>query len=71
MKNSSNNMTDSTWSTTIEDAGDGSGDGILTLPPELCELKGWKEGTILNLEVFAGILIITEVDAEKQQGLDK
>jgi hypothetical protein len=64
-------MTDSTWSTTIEDAGDGSGDGILTLPPELCELKGWKEGTILNLEVFAGILIITEVDAEKQQGLDK
>ena len=64
-------MTDSTWSTTIEDAGDGSGDGILTLPPELCELKGWKEGTILNLEVSDGILIITEVDAEKQQGLDK
>jgi len=64
-------MNNSTWSTTIEDAGDGSGDGILTLPPELCELKGWKEGTILNLEVSDGILIITEVDAEKQQGLDK
>jgi hypothetical protein len=71
MKNSSNNMNNSTWSTTIEDAGDGSGDGILTLPPELCELKGWKEGTLLNLEVSDGILIITEVDAEKQQGLDK
>ena len=64
-------MNNSTWSTTIEDAGDGSGDGILTLPPELCELKGWKEGTLLNLEVSDGILIITEVDAEKQQGLDK
>jgi antitoxin component of MazEF toxin-antitoxin module len=64
-------MTDSTWSTTIEDAGDGSGDGILTLPPELCEMKGWKEGTVLNLEVSDGILIITEVDAEKQQSLDK
>ena len=64
-------MTDTTWSTTIEDAEDGSGDGILTLPPELCELKGWKEGTVLNLEVSDGILIITEVDAEKQQSLDK
>lgn len=71
MKNLSNNMTDTTWSTTIEDAEDGSGDGILTLPPELCELKGWKEGTVLNLEVSDGILIITEVDAEKQQSLDK
>jgi antitoxin component of MazEF toxin-antitoxin module len=71
MKNLSNNMTDTTWSTTIEDAGDGSGDGILTLPPELCEMKGWKEGTVLNLEVSDGILIITEVDDEKQQSLDK
>ena len=59
-------MTDITWTTTIEDAGDGSGDGILTLPPELCELKGWKEGTVLNLEVSDGVIIITEVDAEKQ-----
>jgi predicted RecA/RadA family phage recombinase len=66
MKNSSSNMTDITWTTTIEDAGDGSGDGILTLPPELCELKGWKEGTVLNLEVSDGVIIITEVDAEKQ-----
>jgi hypothetical protein len=71
MSNSRSNMTDTTWSTTIEDAGDGSGDGILTFPPELCEMKGWKEGTVLNLEVSDGMLIITEVNAEKQQSLDK
>lgn len=45
----------------IEDAGDGSGDGILTFPPELIEETGWKEGDTLNLEVSeAGTLIITK-----------
>lgn len=37
---------------TIEDANDGSGDGILTFPPEMIEELGWKEGDILNLEVI-------------------
>jgi hypothetical protein len=50
-----------TWTTDIEDAGDGSGDGILTLPPELCELKGWKEGTVLKMTVENGVLILEEV----------
>ena len=45
----------------IEDAPDGSGDGILTFPPELIEETGWKEGDTLNLEVSeAGTLIITK-----------
>jgi hypothetical protein len=45
----------------IEDVGDGSGDGILTFPPELIEETGWKEGDTLNLEVSeAGTLIITK-----------
>ena len=45
----------------IEDAGDGSGDGILTFPPELIEQTGWKEGDTLNLEVSeAGTLIIAK-----------
>ena len=45
----------------IEDAEDGSGDGILTFPPELIEETGWKEGDTLNLEVSeAGTLIITK-----------
>lgn len=45
----------------IEDAGDGSGDGILTFPPEMIAEVGWKEGDTLNLEVSeAGTLIITK-----------
>lgn len=46
---------------TIEDAEDGSGDGILTFPPELIQETGWKEGDTLNLEVSeAGTLIISK-----------
>jgi hypothetical protein len=61
MSNSSNNTTENTWTTYIEDANDGSGDGILTLPPELCELKGWKEGTVLKMTVENGTLVLEEV----------
>ena len=50
-----------TWVSHIEDAEDGSGDGILTLPPELCELKGWKEGTVLKMTAKDGTLFLEEV----------
>ena len=61
MNNSANNTTDYSWITYIEDAEDGSGDGILTFPPELIEKMGWKEGTTLHLEVTEqGTLIITD-----------
>lgn len=40
-----------TWNGTIEDTNDGTGDAILTFPDELVMLKGWKEGTELNLTV--------------------
>ena len=61
MNNSANNTTDCSWITYIEDADDGSGDGILTFPPELIEKMGWKEGTTLHLEVAEkGTLIITK-----------
>jgi len=39
------------WTCDIEDAEDGSGDGILTFPDELVMLQGWKEGTELKLTV--------------------
>jgi hypothetical protein len=51
-------MSEMSWTTTIEDAGDGSGDGILTLPPELSEIKGWTEGTVLHIETKDGCLYI-------------
>jgi len=60
MSDSSNNTTKITWTTKFEDANDGTGDGILTFPPEVVALNGWKEGTILHLKVEDGALFISE-----------
>lgn len=53
-----------TWSASIEEANDGTGDAILTFPDELVMLKGWTEGTVLNMEVeqtlTGNVLVITE-----------
>ena len=43
---------------TIEDAPDGSGDGILTFPPELIAELGWKEGDTLSISLENDILVI-------------
>jgi hypothetical protein len=46
----------------IEDANDGSGDGILTFPEGMCEKMGWNPGDNLNLEVSEdGNLIISKI----------
>jgi hypothetical protein len=50
---------------TIEDANDGTGDGILTFPPELIEYTGWKEGDTLSLSVENGCLYIKLVEHDK------
>jgi hypothetical protein len=48
---------------TIEEADDGSGDGILTFPPEFIEKTGWKEGDTLSMEVSPlGTLILQKKD---------
>jgi hypothetical protein len=48
---------------TIEDANDGSGDGILTFPPEFLEETGWKEGDTISMEVSDdGKLILRKKD---------
>jgi len=60
MTNSSNNTSKITWTTKIEDANDGTGDGIITFPPEVTALNGWKEGTILHLKVIDGNLHISD-----------
>jgi hypothetical protein len=53
------------WICDVAEANDGTGDAILTFPDELVMLKGWKEGTVLNMEVeerpTGNVLIITEV----------
>lgn len=52
-----------TYSTIIEDAPDGSGDGILTFPDEMVEELGWKEGQKLDLYVDEhGRIILKALD---------
>ncbi len=36
------------WTLNVEEADDGSGDAILTFPPDLLEQAGWKEGDTLE-----------------------
>lgn len=38
-----------------------NGDSILQLPPELCEDMGWSDGTVLNVELVDGQIILSEV----------
>lgn len=58
------NLKNQSWPAQIFDADDGSGDGILQFPDELIQMKGWKEGTVLNMAVeetpTGNVLIITE-----------
>ena len=51
------------YTTTMEDAADGSGDGILTFPPELLVDMGWKEGDSLDISINKfGVVIIKKLD---------
>jgi hypothetical protein len=36
------------WTVTLEEAEDGSGDLILPLPQDMLELQGWREGDVLD-----------------------
>ena len=48
----------------VIEANDGTGDQILQFPQELVDEMGWKEGTVLNLEVeetpTGNVIVITE-----------
>jgi hypothetical protein len=58
------------YSSYVEETNDGTGDGILTIPDEIIEEMGWKEGTVLKLTVeetpTGNILIMTEAVANTQ-----
>jgi hypothetical protein len=43
-----------------------NGDAILELPPELCEDMGWKEGTVLNIELVDGQVVLSEVIVDEK-----
>ena len=50
------------FETVIEETKDNSGDAIITLSTEVLEELGWKEGQLLNVEVFHGVLHIWPID---------
>ena len=53
------------WICDVEEANDGTGDAIVTFPDELIMLKGWKDGTKLNMEVEqtpkGNVIVVTEI----------
>jgi hypothetical protein len=44
------NETRTSWTVTLEEAEDGSGDLVMPLPQDLLDSQGWKEGDTLNWE---------------------
>ncbi len=51
------------WTLNVEEADDGSGDDILTFPPDLLEQAGWKEGDTLNwIDQKDGSWLLKKVD---------
>jgi len=46
---------------------DENGDLVLDIPDELLDAMGWKEGTELSVEAFAGSIILREC---AQPGVD-
>ena len=52
------------WTLNVEETNDGSGDAILTFPPELLEQAGWKEGDTLKwIDQKDGSWLLKKVDA--------
>lgn len=39
-----------TWTISVQDAQDGSGDGMLEFPDELLNLLGWQLGDVLDVQ---------------------
>ena len=55
--------------TEIIDAEDGSGDGILQLPPEFCAEDDWRDGDTIHIKVENGSLILKNLTKENRESL--
>lgn len=53
--------------TTIVDAGDGTGDGIIEIPKELLDSLGWRVGDVLSVVVREpSVLVVERLDNRKR-----
>ena len=58
-------MQQKTWIGDIIETNDGTGDAILQFPDDFIAEVGWKEGTVLNMELretpTGNVLVLTEI----------
>lgn len=47
------------WTSICQDSGDGSGDVIVEVPPELIARLGLSVGDVLTIEVIDGAIVLT------------
>lgn len=47
------------WTSICQDSGDGSGDVIVDIPPELIARLGLDAGDVLTIEVIDGAIVLT------------
>ena len=59
-------MTKSSYLTNVLSESE-DGDYILEIPEEILEAVGWKEGAVLDCDIFAGALVIREISSSPQQ----
>ena len=58
------------WTLNLEEADDGSGDAILTFPPDLLEQAGWKEGDTLKwIDQKDGSWLLKTVDGPVEKSV--
>jgi hypothetical protein len=55
------------YQTTVEDAKDGSGDSILTFPPELLAESDWEEGDTITVKREHSSIHLTNLSAAIRQ----
>lgn len=58
-----------TFTTTITDTDDGTGDGILQLPEDFCKEDDWREGDRISLEVKDGSIVMINIDRNKRESI--
>ena len=55
------------FTTTVVDAGDGTGDGVIEIPNDLLDALGWREGDVLSVIVREpSVLVVERLDNKKR-----
>ena len=59
------------WTLTLEEADDGSGDLVLPLTDEIMDSAGWKTGDVLEwIDIKNGAWILRKIEKENETSTD-